>query len=82
MIPTDFQPHERGDGRRFHVRIFGDEWQVYGLGVEHIAICLRRECADMVADALEFHAAELEIRKRCHVRYSRITPLELFGGEP
>ena len=70
MTPTDFA--RQHDGRRFQVRVLGKEWQVYGHGMEHIASCSRPECADMVADALEFHAAELEIRKRCHVEYTRL----------
>ena len=51
--PGHYARHTRGDGRRFHVRIFGKEWQVYGVGVEHIAMCATVENADMVANALE-----------------------------
>ena len=72
MTPTDFTPHARGDNRRFHVRTFGAQWQVHAIGQEHLAMCTRRECAEMIADALEFHARELDIRQRCSVEYRRL----------
>ena len=35
--PSEYKRHERGDGRRFHVREYnGGLFQVYGVGLEHI----------------------------------------------
>ncbi len=52
--PKDYPPHHMGDERRFHVRTYnGGLWQVYGVGLEHIAECPSQGLADMVADALE-----------------------------
>ena len=48
-------------GRRFHVRRFGREEQVYGLGLQDVARCFTREKADMVAHALEERAIAEEI---------------------
>ena len=62
MKPSDFPRFERGDGKRFHVRIFCQEWQVYGQGLIHVAMCMTEGMANMVADALEA-AAELEERE-------------------
>ena len=56
---SNFERHERGDGKRFHVRMFCQEWQVYGVGLQHICMCMTMEMADMIADALEAQA-ELE----------------------
>lgn len=48
---SDFPPHP--DGRRFHVREFGREWQVHGLGLAHVCMCSSVRMADIVAEALE-----------------------------
>lgn len=63
MKASDFEPHSRGDGKRFHVREIrsctecGREFQVYGLGLNHVAMCKTSEAANMIADALEFQAS-------------------------
>ena len=49
--PSDFEPHR--DGKRFHVREFGTEHQVYGRGLVHVCMCTNVRMADMVAAALE-----------------------------
>jgi len=54
---ADFPPHVRGDGNRFHVRILGNGWQVYGLGLIHVCLCSDVRMANMVADALAAAAA-------------------------
>jgi len=59
MKPSDYDRHVRGDGKRFHVRIHGQLWEVYGLGLDHICMCTSMEMADMIAAALEA-LAELE----------------------
>ena len=51
FIASDFEPHP--DGKRFHVREFGTEWQVYGRGLIHVCCCTNVRMADMVAAALE-----------------------------
>jgi len=50
---ADFPPHVRGDGKRFHVRILGNGWQVYGLGLIYVCLCEDGRMANMIADALE-----------------------------
>jgi len=54
---ADFPPHVRGDGKRFHVRILGNGWQVYGLGLIHVCLCDDGRMANMVAKALEAAAS-------------------------
>ncbi len=58
--PSDYKPHARGDGLRFHTRIFNDGFQVYGLGLDHIADCPDAARATMVADALEAAANRVQ----------------------
>jgi hypothetical protein len=41
------------------VRRLGSEYQVYGHGLEHVAICVTAELAEMVAESLEL-AAEIQ----------------------
>jgi hypothetical protein len=53
MKPSDFPRFERGDNKRFHVRQWGKEWQVYGTALIHVAMCDSGAMANMVADALE-----------------------------
>lgn len=48
---ADFPP--QGNGKRFHVRILGGGWQVYGLGLIHVCECHGERYANMIADALE-----------------------------
>ena len=43
----------RGDGRRFHFRAIGDEYEVYSPGLEQWARCDSALHARMVSDALE-----------------------------
>lgn len=63
--PKDFERHRMGDGRRFHVGTHnGQRWQVYGVGLNHIAECPSQDLADMVAGALE-QAAEIGKEKSC-----------------
>ncbi len=54
ITPADFPPQH--DGKRFHVRWFGREYQVYGIGVLHVCLCPDARRANMVADALEMAA--------------------------
>ena len=56
-LPSDYSPRSMGDGRRFHVRILNNGWQVYGEGLEHVCDCLSSDAAAMIAVALE-QAAE------------------------
>lgn len=56
MKASDFEPHTRGDGRRFHVRAFNHHWQVYGLGLQHVCLCETADAAEMIAEALEVKA--------------------------
>lgn len=40
-------------GKRFEYRMFnGGEWQVYGLGLLSVAICLNKELAELICDTL------------------------------
>jgi hypothetical protein len=55
--PCDYP--KQADGKRFQVRRLGSEYQVYGHGLEHVAICVTAELAEMVADSLEL-AAEIQ----------------------
>lgn len=48
---ADYPPQH--DGKRFHVRELGSEWQVYGYGLLHVCMCDNREVADMISEALE-----------------------------
>lgn len=59
---ADFPPHVGSDGKRFHVRILGNGWQVYGLGLIHVCLCEDGRMANMVAAALE-QAAKVEVAK-------------------
>ena len=59
--PADYELHWRGDGRRFHVRIYpGGLWEVYGCSVDHICVCKDQATAEMVAEALEQAAMRLD----------------------
>ena len=62
MKPSDFPRFERGDNKRFHVRQFCQDWQVYGQGLIHVCMCYSQGMANMIGDALEA-VAELEERE-------------------
>lgn len=55
--PCDYP--KQADGIRFQVRKLGNEYQVYAHAVEHVAMCVTSELAEMVADSLEL-AAEIQ----------------------
>ena len=55
--PSKYRRHR--DGNRFHVRCLNGEIQVFGVELEHVAMCHNLSTANMVAAALE-RAAETE----------------------
>lgn len=52
--PATFKRHR--DGKRFHVRCLNGEMQVFGVALEHVAMCPDLPRANMVAAALELAA--------------------------
>lgn len=54
--PSEYKPHR--DGLRFHVRCLNGEMQVFGVELEHVAMCPDLPRANMVANALERIAKE------------------------
>lgn len=53
---SQFRRHEGVGKRRFLWRSLGDQFQVYGYGLDHICFCDTTEYAIMVANALEDQA--------------------------
>lgn len=61
---ADFPKHVGSDGKRFHVRILGRVWQVYGLGLIHVCECSDGRMANMVSAALELAAMKAAEKAR------------------
>ena len=67
--PSEFTPMYSGD--RFHVRAMNGEWQVYASELEHIAMCSRKDIADMIAQNLNQSAriAELTAQRNMAIQH-------------
>lgn len=57
---ADFDRH-KATGLRFHVRTLNGQWQVYGVGLEHVCMCLTLEHANEIAAAIEEAAQRQEV---------------------